>query len=167
MSTTEDLGLALGLVYRSYAKASTTVLDELPGGTRGYHVISDAVHGRAGSQVQLAQRHGVNKTVMTYLVDDLETAGLVQRRPDPADRRNRVIVATDRGRELWERVQERLREVERHVMAGLTTEEQNLFCGLLTRVADHANQTDPTADPCAVGKDIEAISGSGDRDPVS
>lgn len=164
MADTDDLGLALGLVYRSYAKVSTAVLEDLPGGTRGYHVISDAVHGRAGSQVQLAQRHGVNKTVMTYLVDDLEAAGLVERRPDPADRRNRVILATDRGRELWEGVQQRLREVERQVLAGLTPEEQNLFCGLLNRLVDRANQTDPTSDPCAVGKDIQAIAATAERD---
>ncbi|GII51763.1 hypothetical protein Pth03_01520 [Planotetraspora thailandica] len=156
MSGTDDLGLTLGLVYRWYAKASTAVLEDLPGGTRGYHVISDAVHGRAGSQIQLAQRHGVNKTVMTYLVDDLEAAGLVERRADPTDRRNRVIVVTDRGRELWESVQRRLREVERHMLADLTAEEQAVFWQFLGRIADRANSTDPTDDACAVGREIQA-----------
>jgi DNA-binding MarR family transcriptional regulator len=35
---------------------------------------------------------------MTYLLDSLAEAGLVERRPDPADRRARRIVATARGR---------------------------------------------------------------------
>ncbi|GAA4557535.1 MarR family transcriptional regulator [Planotetraspora kaengkrachanensis] len=147
----------MGLVYRWYAKASTAVLEDVPGGTRGYHVISDAVHERAGSQIQLAQRHGVNKTVMTYLVDDLEGAGLVERRADPSDRRNRVIVVTERGRELWESVQSRLREVERHVLSDLTAEEQAVFCRLLGRVADRADSIDPVSDACAVGKEIAEI----------
>jgi DNA-binding MarR family transcriptional regulator len=158
MAGTEDFGLLLGLVYRSYAQASTAVLEGLPGGSRGYHVISDAVHGRAGSQVQLAQRHGVNKTVMTYLLDDLEAAGLVERRPDPTDRRNRVILATGRGRELWEGVQRQLREVEKQVLSPLGADEQQLFRALLTRLA--AEHADPTVDPCAVGQEIQAIAES-------
>ena len=35
---------------------------------------------------------------MTYLLDDLEQAGLIERRPEPADRRARRVVATDAGR---------------------------------------------------------------------
>ena len=37
---------------------------------------------------------------MTYLLDDLEKAGLIERRPDPADRRARRIAATASGRRL-------------------------------------------------------------------
>jgi DNA-binding MarR family transcriptional regulator len=39
---------------------------------------------------------------MTYLLDDLEAASLIERRPDPADRRARRIVATQKGNELAE-----------------------------------------------------------------
>ncbi|MFK0044612.1 MarR family transcriptional regulator [Streptomyces sp. NPDC090741] len=35
---------------------------------------------------------GIDRTVMTYLIDDLVTAGLVERRLNPADRRQRKIV---------------------------------------------------------------------------
>ena len=35
---------------------------------------------------------------MTYLLDELRGAGLVERRPDPADRRARRVALTDDGR---------------------------------------------------------------------
>ncbi len=34
---------------------------------------------------------------MVYLLDNLESAGLVTRRPDPADRRVRQVLITDKG----------------------------------------------------------------------
>ena len=36
-------------------------------------------------QARIAERLGLDRTVMTHLIDDLEEAGLVERRPDRAD----------------------------------------------------------------------------------
>jgi DNA-binding MarR family transcriptional regulator len=63
-------------------------------------VLSAAAHGTVGSQLALALHLGVDRTVMTYLLDDLEAAGLIERRPDPADRRARQVVATRQGTKL-------------------------------------------------------------------
>lgn len=151
-----DLGLALGLVYRSFSGNATQVLEKLPSGTRGYHVLSEAIRGRAGSQAELAERLGVNRTVMTHLVDDLEALKLVERQADSSDRRNRIIVATARGRRLWTTVQRQLREVEQEVLGVLGPEDQLIFCRLLGRLAAKANQAEPTDDACVVGQEIEA-----------
>lgn len=47
----------------------------------------------------LAERSGTHKQVIGTLVDELETLGYVVRRPDPADRRAKLIVPTELGRE--------------------------------------------------------------------
>jgi MarR family transcriptional regulator, transcriptional regulator for hemolysin len=52
------------------------------------------------SQAALAARLGIDRTVMTYLLDDLVTAGLVERRQDPGDRRTRSVAATEHGRAI-------------------------------------------------------------------
>ena len=67
---------------------------------RGYQVLASAAQSTVGSQLALAQHLGIDRTVMTYLLDDLEAAGLIERRPDPADRRARRIVATRQGVDL-------------------------------------------------------------------
>ena len=82
-----DLGWALGAVLRSYLNAAAGVVGAVPGGGRGYLVLDTAGRGEPKSQLALAQFLGVDRTMMTYLLDDLEQAGLVERRPDPADRR--------------------------------------------------------------------------------
>jgi DNA-binding MarR family transcriptional regulator len=95
----DDLGWGLGVLFRSYAKAATAAFAELPGGPRGYQVLATASRGEPGSQLKLAHHLGVDRTVMTYLLDDLEGAGLIERRPDPADRRARRILVTALGHE--------------------------------------------------------------------
>lgn len=46
----------------------------------------------------LARLSGQLKQVVGVIVDDLETLGYVERKPDPADRRAKLIVPTRRGR---------------------------------------------------------------------
>lgn len=46
---------------------------------------------------ELADALGIDPPNATTLVDDLETLGLVRRRPDPTDRRVRLVAATARG----------------------------------------------------------------------
>src|SRR5215467_11358850 len=147
----DDLGWALGVVFRSYAKAASLAFSELPGGPRGYQVLAAAARGEPGNQLKLAQHLGVDRTVMTYLLDKLENAGLIERRPDPRDRRARQIVATATGRERLEDLNRRLRAAEDHVLSGLDSEADRLvFRALLRRLATHANGLDPVRGSCEI-----------------
>src|SRR4030088_2297853 len=97
----QDLGFTLGVIFRAYVKAANAVVCDIPGGPRGYQILVPATQHQPDGQGALAQGLGVDRTVMTYLIDDLEEAGLVERRADPLDRRSRHIVATDHGQQLW------------------------------------------------------------------
>lgn len=152
----DDLGFLLGAVFRSYVRTANIVIDQIPGGARGYQVISAAVHGVALSQRGLAEQLGIDRTVMTYLLDDLEAAGLVTRRADPADRRNRHVLPTDKGRELCAATEQRLRGVEACVLEELSAAEQDQLRGLLHRVAGRAVAADPMGDACRVLSDLAA-----------
>jgi DNA-binding MarR family transcriptional regulator len=48
---------------------------------------------------ELARRAQITKQAVGQLVSDMEAAGYVERRPDPADGRAKIVVLTDRGRE--------------------------------------------------------------------
>src|SRR6202046_5973915 len=69
-------GWGLAGVFRAYVKAADAVTDGIPGGHRGYQVLVAAARDEPGSQAALAQRLGMDRTVMTYLLDDLEAAAL-------------------------------------------------------------------------------------------
>ncbi|GAA1298588.1 MarR family winged helix-turn-helix transcriptional regulator [Pseudonocardia xinjiangensis] len=148
-----DLGWALGAVMRSYLRAAHDAVGAVPGGPRGYQVLSMAFRGEQRSQLALAQHLGVDRTVMTYLLDDLESAGLVERRPDPADRRARRIVLTDAGTEKLCDLERRLRAAEDELLDPLDPAEQEVLRGLLDRVATRtATATD---NPCAVAQEMQ------------
>jgi DNA-binding MarR family transcriptional regulator len=148
-----DLGWALGTVSRSYLRIAAEAVADLPGGPRGYQVLSSAARGDAGTQLAMAQRLGVDRTVMTYLLDDLESAGLVERRPDPADRRARRVVLTDAGRTRLCDVERRLRKVEDRVLGTLDPAERDTLRTLLQRVAVATG--DAHVDACTVAQEIQ------------
>ncbi|GAA3809694.1 hypothetical protein GCM10022226_32560 [Sphaerisporangium flaviroseum] len=149
-----DLGWALGVVFRSYVKAANYVMDDLPGGPRGYQVLTTAARALPATQLAIAQQLGVDRTVMTYLLDDLEHAGLIERQPDPADRRARRIIATDKGHALVADLQRQLRRVEDHVLSALGEPERDAFRDLVRRLATQVDRVDPVGDPCQIVEDV-------------
>jgi DNA-binding MarR family transcriptional regulator len=132
-----DLGWALGTVLRAYIRAADMALGGVPGGARGYRLLSSVARDCPGSQLALAQLTGLDRTVVTYLLDDLVEAGLVERKPDAADRRMRRVSATAAGSERLARAEEQLRRVEDHLLAGLSTADRQALRGLLQRAALH------------------------------
>ena len=70
--------------------------------------------GEHGTRLtELAAAGQVTKQTAGFLVDQLERAGYVERRPDPTDARARLVVIAERGR----LAQARAREMERVVEA--------------------------------------------------
>src|SRR5580704_7054361 len=151
-----DLGWALGVVFRGYVKATHEALADLPGGPRGYQVLAAADGDEHGSQLALAQHLGIDRTVMTYLLDDLETAGLIERRPDPADRRARRIVATDQGTELLTELDGRLRAAEAYLLAPLDQEARESFRAQVRLLATRIDALDPLESPCELAEEVDA-----------
>jgi DNA-binding MarR family transcriptional regulator len=152
----DDLGWGLGMVFRAYASAAHAAVADLPGGPRGYQVLATAARGTVGTQLALAQHLGVDRTVMTYLLDDLEAAGLIERRPDPADRRARRVVATQHGVELLATLDERLRTVESHVLAPLDDEARRSFRSQIRLLATQIDALDPVRNPCELADQVDA-----------
>jgi DNA-binding MarR family transcriptional regulator len=147
-----DLGWMLGVVFRAYIKASDHALRDLPGGPRGYQVLTAAAGEPPRNQGAIAEELGIDRTVLTYLIDDLEKLGLVARHPDPADRRSRLVVATDEGRATWRRLQDELRRVEAHVLSPLPAADAASFLALLGQLACRAQTLDPLANLCEVAE---------------
>ena len=136
----EDFGLALSLLLRSYLAAATEALAGLPGGPRGYHVLTRVAFEQPPTQLALAQQLGIDRSVLTYLLDDLEEAGLIERQPDPTDRRAKRLVVTKAGRATLKRLQESLCAAENHALRGLDDGEKQTLRALLVQAsAGHAN----------------------------
>jgi DNA-binding MarR family transcriptional regulator len=154
-----DFGWALGVVFRAYLKAANEATGTLPGGPRGHQVLEAATRQPPVSQSVIAHEIGCDRTVMTYLLDDLEREGLLTRRPDPADRRSRQVVATEKGVERLEHLRGLISRAQDYVLQDLDETDRTTLRCLMQRAALRLDSLDPTA-PCNVVQDIAAANGA-------
>lgn len=84
---------------------------------------------------KLAQRLKCEPSNVTGIVDRLESRGLVERRPDSADRRVKLAAATDEGLRVARDLREGL-HFAREPLAGLSTAERSSLRDLLRRMLD-------------------------------
>ena len=69
------------------------------------------------------------------MLQRMERAGLIERRPDPEDARVSLVYLTERGRALEQPVLEVWKQLEAQTVAGLSATEQALLRRLLMQVS--------------------------------
>ena len=87
------------------------------------------------TQSQLAASMGVEPPTATKMLQRMEHAGLIERRPDLEDARISRVYLTERGRELEQPVLEVWKHLEAQTVAGLSATEQALLRRLLMQVS--------------------------------
>ena len=90
-------------------------------------------------QHELAERLAIPPSRMVALVDRLEEAGFIERRPDPEDRRVRGLYLTRKGRGVLERAGKVAIDYETRLCAGINREEREQLIDLLQKL--QAGQT--------------------------
>ena len=88
------------------------------------------------SQQALAERLGVPPSRMVAMVDHLEEAGLVERRPDPEDRRVRGLHLTRKGRGALDKASKIAIDYETRLCAGINREEREQLIDLLQKLQE-------------------------------
>jgi DNA-binding MarR family transcriptional regulator len=85
---------------------------------------------------ELARRSGRPKQLIGRAVDELEELGYVERRPEPGDRRAKLVIPTELGRELIRLSDEIIRDIEQRPAAVLGQVAYDSFKNALETVAD-------------------------------
>jgi DNA-binding MarR family transcriptional regulator len=86
------------------------------------------------SPTQLYEAMMISSGGMTDRLDRLERAGLVVRRPDPKDRRGKLIVLTEPGKRLVDETLSRHVANEQRLLLTLTPAEQETLAALLRKL---------------------------------
>jgi MarR family transcriptional regulator for hemolysin len=129
--TVPDLSFLLTHAGHVLATQMTAAFAELGISPRGYCVLFHALETER-TQIELAAIADLDKTTMVVTVDELEKAGLAERRPSSTDRRARVITGTDAGRQA---VIEGTRIADRvhcDVLDALPEEQRSVLTDALT-----------------------------------
>lgn len=91
-----------------------------PGDAR---TLSHAARAGAVKQALLADRVGVEAMTLSASLDRLEAAGLVQRRPDPGDRRANLVHVTEAGDVLLARIRPLAARVREAAGEGVSADD--------------------------------------------
>jgi DNA-binding MarR family transcriptional regulator len=107
-------------------------------GVHPYHhaILAVLDEGELSTQGAIADTLGYDKGQLVGLLDELEEAGLVERRRDPADRRRHVVKITPAGRKTLQRLRRLSAQLEDEFLTGLSEDERTQLHGLLLRLAE-------------------------------
>jgi DNA-binding MarR family transcriptional regulator len=138
------------LLYRAHwalAAELAAALEPLGVSARGFHVLQAALSGEH-TQTELAAMVGLDKTTMVGAVDELERAGLAERRLSPEDRRARMVDVTAAGRRKVAEAEKVKQRVQAEVLEELSAREGEALMDALSklvegRLADQAECTPP------------------------
>ncbi|GAA4531823.1 MULTISPECIES: MarR family winged helix-turn-helix transcriptional regulator [Nonomuraea] len=119
------------LLRRVYARFTAEALSDDPR-SRDFVVLDTLADQDADSQLELAERLGINRTIMVRLVDRLQQAGYVTRTRNPANRRSYVLSITEEGRKARDAMREAVAERDARVTASLTPGERERLNELLS-----------------------------------
>lgn len=89
------------------------------------------------TQAQLAEQLAVEPPTVTKMLQRMESAGLVTRKPDKQDRRAQRVYLTAKGKRLRQRVDKLLNKLANQTIDGLSARQQATLRSMLDRITEN------------------------------
>ncbi len=97
----------------------------------GYIVLLALDRSSMRTQAALAAAIGADKSRIIGTLDELQDGGYIERRPDPDDRRVRLLAITGAGRRVKDKVQAEIQQGEERWLGELSADERRVFLHVL------------------------------------
>ena len=143
-----ELSCLLSRASHAITMELAAALDEVGVSQRNHSVLHAALLGEY-SQIELARIVGLDKTTMVVTLDELEAAGLAERKQSKVDRRARVIAVTPAGKQLVKRGEKIAAQVRDEVLGALDDEEREIFMSALDKLV-----SGPLAEPACCAQSV-------------
>lgn len=156
MKTSPPAQPPIGMLVARVGKALDRAFDDAlaaAGGTRPTWLILLAVKsGAGGTQAGLARHVGISGPTLIHHLDRLESAGVVERTRDPANRRPYSISLTSDGDELFLRLRSAAVAFDSRLRNGITERSIGELRRVLSRLSDNLDAAVPlfAAEPVPV-----------------
>ena len=166
---TERVGQLLVVAAGAAQTLATERLRPLGLSPRAWGVLSTLVESGPLTQIDLATATATDRTAMVYLLDELQDQGLVQRMPNPDDRRSYLIQLTTKGKQTQRKAAAALAKQADTLLKPLDAAERSQLVGLLTRIADHWDElnaagADATARPAQALKALQKLADASEHE---
>ena len=133
------VGFWINLASRSILRVLDARLRPLGFAMSHLPVLRALAEGGALSQKDLARVARVEQPTMAEMLSRMERDGLVQREPNPDDKRGSLTSLTRSARMRFPKARETLLAGEREALAGFSDEEKTLLLELLRRVVNNVD----------------------------
>ena len=133
------LGLHLTRISRTVSRAFDDALAQAGGSLPVWLVLISLKSRQLASQRELAEAVGIQGATLTHHLDAMESAGLVTRRRDPANRRLHLVELTPAGDALFLRLRDAAMAFDSRLRAGLSDSEVSQLETLLTRLRENVS----------------------------
>ncbi|WP_405751210.1 MarR family transcriptional regulator [Streptomyces sp. NBC_01020] len=122
-----DLAAMVVPLGRAMVAAEQPILDAHGLTMWAYAVLLQLDEEPIRTQSALAESIGADKTRIIGVLDGLETRGLIHRRPDPRDRRARLLSLTTEGQQLRDATQSAIQRREEELLELLPAADRHAF----------------------------------------
>ncbi|MBX9463601.1 MAG: MarR family transcriptional regulator [Aquamicrobium sp.] len=99
-------------------------------------------------QARLATFLEIEPISVSRLLDRMEEAGWIERRPDPTDRRVRTVFATEKSRRAFAEVKSVANEIYEEALAGMSPDDRAALVGGLRTLISNLSDDDCAAEGC-------------------
>ncbi len=123
---------------RVVSRAFDDALAEAGGSLPVWLVLLNLKIRRPANQRELAEAVGVREATLTHHLNAMDTAGLITRRRDPANRRIHVVELTQAGEEAFLRLRSAAVAFDRRLRVGISEAELAGLGDVLGRLARNA-----------------------------
>lgn len=130
-----NLSWLLSQASHALATELTARLERIGIFPRGHCVLTAALNGER-TQTEIAHAIGLDKTTMVVTLDELEQAGLAERRLSETDRRARKITVTPAGRRKVVEAERVVAEVQEEILGTLPASERRALVSGLAKLVE-------------------------------
>ncbi|MFI6997564.1 MarR family winged helix-turn-helix transcriptional regulator [Nocardia sp. NPDC050175] len=138
-----DLAAMMAPLIRGLIAAELPVLERHELSMWGYSVLLGLGKEPVYTQAALAKSINADKTRIIGVLDELQQGGLIERAPDPADRRVNLVSITPAGRTLRDRVQADIQEQENRLLSQLPAADRRAFLRSLQTLSATVGEQSP------------------------
>jgi DNA-binding MarR family transcriptional regulator len=119
-------------------------------------VLANLARQEGINQVSLAQILELEPITLARLLDRLQAAALIERRPDPKDRRAHLLYLTDVAYPLLDRIFALAAEVREEAMSGIPEANRNLLLEMMismrANLIEQASEAENSGGPAAASE---------------
>lgn len=107
-------------------------------------VLANIQRNEGVNQTRLTELTTLDPMAIVRILDRLEADGLVERRPDPSDRRARCLYLTDKAAPTLQEIWQLAAKTRAEVFAGIRQEDRDIFLDVLNQLSDNLDQLSST-----------------------